>query len=153
MDAKFVMVFLMAVVFVWIDASPAKLFYRKGAVNTLKNLSINFDFCRLQCLICFPFKRLEYACPLLNLKSVGFWFESAIWRSEGGISLRYLEITPISWGRNNYYFWLARDLDGLNSRPAESCGFTWKLAINKYSTQVGQFRARSGRKGSTKIIA
>ena len=49
MDAKFVMVFLMAVVFVCIDASPAKLFYRKGTVSTLKNLSINFDFCRLQC--------------------------------------------------------------------------------------------------------
>ena len=47
MDAKFVMVFLMAVVFVCIDASPAKLFYRKGTVSTLKNLSINFDFCRL----------------------------------------------------------------------------------------------------------
>ena len=69
------------------------------------------------------FKLLEYACPLLNLKSVGFWFESAIWRSEGGISLRYLEITPISWGRKNYYFWLARDLNRLNPRPVESCGF------------------------------
>ena len=53
MDAKFVMVFLMAVVYVCIDASPAKLFYRKGTVSTLKNLSINFDFCRLQFLICF----------------------------------------------------------------------------------------------------
>ena len=48
MDAKFVMVFLMAVGFVCTDALPAKLFYRKGTVNTFKNLSMNFDFCRLQ---------------------------------------------------------------------------------------------------------
>ena len=37
MDAKFIMVFLMAVVYVCIDASPAKLFYRKGTVSTFKN--------------------------------------------------------------------------------------------------------------------
>ena len=30
MDAKFLMVFMMAVVFVCTDTSPAKLFYRKG---------------------------------------------------------------------------------------------------------------------------
>ena len=79
MDAKFVMVFLMAVVFVCIDASPAKLFYRKGTVSTFKNLSINFDFLQATMLNLLSFKRLEYACPLLNLKSVSFnWFESAI---------------------------------------------------------------------------
>ena len=54
MDAKFVMVFLMAVVFVCTDALPAKLFYRKGTVSAFKNLSMNFDFCRLQFLIGFP---------------------------------------------------------------------------------------------------
>ena len=55
-----------------------------------------------------------------HAKSVGFWFYSAIWRSESRISLRYLEITLISLinsltfsRKKELLFWLSWDLNQL----------------------------------------
>ena len=55
-----------------------------------------------------------------HARSVGFWFYSAIWRSESRISSRYLEITSISLlysltfsRKKELLFWLSRGLNRL----------------------------------------
>ena len=57
-----------------------------------------------------------------HARSVGFWFYSAIWRSESRISSRYLEITSISLlysltylRKKELLFWLSQGLNRLTS--------------------------------------
>ena len=57
-----------------------RIFYYYFGFATLRNVS-----------------KLTFFDKIGRAKSVGFWFYSAIWRSESRISSRYLEITSISW--------------------------------------------------------
>ena len=66
--------------------------------------------------------KLKFWDKIGHARSVGFWFYSAIWRSESRISSRYLEITLISLLHSLTYsrkkellFWLSQGLNRLTS--------------------------------------
>ena len=74
-----------------------RIFYYYFGFATLRNVS-----------------KLTFFDKIGRAKSVGFWFYSAIWRSESRISSRYLEITSISLiysltysRKKEFVFWLS----------------------------------------------
>ena len=95
-----------------------------------ENQLLSQDQCSNYVFTCFFFffciERFSHpSCYLIiwaerQVKSVSFWFNSVIWRSESGICSRYLEISSSSRGRNNTYFWLARGFEPIHLRPVRS---------------------------------